>query len=445
MFEDLSTKFHHTFKKLTHKGVLSETNISASLKEVKMALLEADVNYRVVSSFLKSVKKRALGTEVLSSLSPGQQFIKIVNEELNDLMGKKNVSIQTIPDQITVIMLVGLQGSGKTTTVAKLANRFKKEKKSSFLVPVDIYRPAAIEQLKTLAGQLEVSCFNTTQDMKPVSIVKQAFKQAAEENADFMILDTAGRLHIDETLMQELKELKNAISVHEILFVADAMTGQEAVNVAKTFHETLDVTGFILTKMDGDARGGAALSMRAITGQPIKFVGVGEKITDLDPFYPDRISSKILGMGDLLSLIEKAQENFDEVQAKKLEQRIRKNQFNLSDFQIQLRQIKKMGSISDLLGMIPGMGTKKTQVDETLLQKIEAILSSMTLEERNNHNLLNASRKIRISKGSGTQVSDINKMLKQFLQMKKMMKKFSSMGEKRAMSSLKNMLGNNPF
>ncbi len=445
MFENLTEKLNQTFRKLTNKGVLTESNIAASLKEVKLALLEADVNYRVVNAFLKSVKVRALGAEVMKSLSPGQQFIKIVNDELIRMMGEENHGLHQANNEVTVILMVGLQGSGKTTTAAKLANKLKKDGKKVHLASADVYRPAAIEQLQVLAKDLNVHCFDSNVDMKPSDIASKAHKEAELKLANYLILDTAGRLQIDEVLMGELEEIKSKISIHEILFVADAMTGQDAVNVAKTFHDKLDITGFILTKMDGDARGGAALSIRAITGQPVKFVGIGEKIKDLEPFYPDRIASRILGMGDMVGLIQKAQEHFDEVKAVKLEEKIRKNRFTLSDFQDQLKQIRKMGSLTDILGMIPGMGSKMPQgaaVDEKSLVRIDAIISSMTMKEKEKPNLINGSRKLRISKGSGSKVSDINRLLKQFAQMNKMMKKFSSMGDdKKSMRALQNMMG----
>lgn len=445
MFENLTEKLNQTFRKLTNKGVLSESNIAASLKEVKLALLEADVNYRVVNAFLKSVKVRALGAEVMKSLSPGQQFIKIVNDELIRMMGSENHGLSHVNNQVTVILMVGLQGSGKTTTAAKLANKLKKEGKRVHLASADVYRPAAIEQLQVLAKELDVNCFDSRVDMKPADIALMAQKEAETKLANYLILDTAGRLQIDEVLMAELEEIKAKISIHEVLFVADAMTGQDAVNVAKTFHDKLGITGFILTKMDGDARGGAALSIRAITGQPVKFVGIGEKTGDLEPFYPDRIASRILGMGDMVGLIEKAQEHFDEAKAEKLEERIRKNTFTLTDFQEQLKQIRKMGSLSDILGMIPGMGSKipaGANIDENALVKIDAIISSMTKKERVKPSIINGSRKQRISKGSGSKVSDINRLLKQFAQMSKMMKKFSMMGsDKKSMRALQNMMG----
>ncbi len=445
MFENLTEKLNQTFKKLTNKGVLSEGNIAASLKEVKFALLEADVNYRVVNAFLKSVKKRALGAEVMKSLSPGQQFIKIVNDELIAMMGAENHGLNQANNELTIVMLVGLQGSGKTTTVAKLANRMKKDGKSVYLATTDVYRPAAIDQLKVLAKDLNLPCYDSTTDMKPIDIATDAVVEADKRAANYMILDTAGRLQIDETLMTELDDIKQKLSLSETLFVADAMTGQDAVNVAKAFHDRLGLTGFILTKMDGDARGGAALSIRAITGQPVKFIGVGEKIKDLEPFFPDRIASRILGMGDMVGLIEKAQEHIDQDKAERLEEKIRKNTFTLSDFQDQLGQIRKMGSLKDIIGMIPGIGNKiptGAEVDDKNLVKIDAIISSMTHQEKEKPNIINGSRKLRIAKGSGTNVSDINRLLKQFAQMNKMMKKFSSMGSgKKSMRALQNLMG----
>lgn len=445
MFENLTSKLNQTFKKLTNKGVLTDNNIAASLKEVKMALLDADVNYRVVNAFLKSVKKRALGTEVMGSLTPGQQFIKIINDELVKMMGEENHGLKQSGHQVTTVMMVGLQGSGKTTTAAKLANRLKRDGKKVMLAPVDIYRPAAIEQLKMLGRDVGVPCYDSDLTMKPQDIAKNAYDEANATLSNYLILDTAGRLQIDEELMQELTDIQSLMPIDEIIFVADAMTGQDAVNVAKSFHDKLGITGFVLTKMDGDARGGAALSIRAITGQPVKFIGVGEKIKDLEPFYPDRIASKILGMGDLVGLIEKAQEHFDQAKMENLEAKFRKNTFTLSDFQYQLAQIRKMGSLTDIMSMIPGMSNKmpaNAQVDESALKKIDAIISSMTKEEKENPLLMNGSRKLRVSKGSGTQVSDINRLLKQFAQMKKMMKKFSSMGKsKKAMRAMQQMMG----
>ena len=449
MFENLSQKLNKTFKKLTNKGVLSESNIALSLKDVKMALLEADVNYRVVNSFLRAVKKRALGQEVMGSLSPGQQFIKIVNDELVKMMGSENQALGIVANQVNVVMMVGLQGSGKTTTAAKLANRLKNDKKKVHLVSVDVYRPAAMEQLQSLAKNIGVYCYPSESSALPKNIAVKAMNEAESMVADYLILDTAGRLQIDQKLMFELVELKDTLKIKEILFVADAMTGQDAVNVAKAFHDQLELSGFILTKMDGDARGGAALSIRAITGQPVKFIGVGEKIKDLEPFYPDRIASRILGMGDLVGLLEKAHEHFDQSKVNLLEEKLKKNSFTLADFQEQLKQIRKMGSLSDILGMIPGMNRKipaNSNLDEGALVKIDAIISSMTKGEKESPNIINGNRKIRISKGSGTQVSDVNRLLKQFTQMRKMMKKFSGLGNSpKAMRSMENMMSGGGF
>jgi len=409
-----------------------------------MALLEADVNYRVVNAFLKSVKKRALGQEVMGSLSPAQQFIKIVNDELVVMMGTENHELARSSGPLTVLMMVGLQGSGKTTTTAKLAHRLKKQGKKVFLASADVYRPAAIKQLAVLADELEVSCFNSNAQMLPANIAQLAREEAGRQMADYLIIDTAGRLQIDEPLMKELEEIKARVDVDEVLFVADAMTGQEAVNVANSFHERIGITGFVLTKMDGDARGGAALSIRAITGAPVKFVGVGEKIENLEPFYPERVASRILGMGDLVGLIEKAQEHLDLSKAKQIEEKLRKNDFTLSDFQDQLRQIRKMGPIGDLMKMMPGVGANMpagAEVDEGGLSKVDAIINSMTLSERENPSMINGSRKVRVAKGSGTQVSDVNRLIKNFTQMKKMMKKFTSMGGKKGMRAMSNMMG----
>ncbi|MDT8445551.1 MAG: signal recognition particle protein [bacterium] len=444
MFDSLTQKFNSAFKKLTNKGVLSESNIQASLKEVKMALLEADVNYRVVNSFLKSVKKRALGQEVMGSLSPAQQFIKIVNDELAQMMGTENHALNRSEKSPTVVMMVGLQGSGKTTTTAKLARRLKKDGKKMFLASADIYRPAAIEQLKVLSKEVGVACYDSNSQQAAADIAMLAYEEAGRQLADYLMIDTAGRLQIDDQLMAELEAIKARVPIDEILFVADAMTGQEAVNVANAFHERLGITGFILTKMDGDARGGAALSIRAITGQPVKFIGVGEKIEDLEPFYPDRIASRILGMGDMVGLIEKAQEHINLADAKKMEQKLRQNDFTLTDFRDQLRQIRKMGSLGDLMKMIPGVGANLPQggeLDDKNLVKVEAIINSMTLAERENPSVISGPRKVRVAKGSGTQVSDVNRLLKNFTQMKKMMKKFSSMGGKKSMRAMQNMMG----
>lgn len=432
MFENLSDKLNAVFKKLKGHGKLTESNIEDALKEVRMALLEADVHYRVVKKFVADIKERSLGQEVMGSLTPGQQVIRIVHDELTDLMGAHQQDLNLSGSPPVSIMLVGLQGSGKTTTAGKLAVFLRKKGRKPYLVPADVYRPAAIEQLTKLGQQLDVPVFPSTLEMTPEKICEDARIIAHKEGCDTLLLDTAGRLHIDETLMAELVRIKDAVKPVDILFVADAMTGQDAVNIAASFDSELNIGGVVLTKMDGDARGGAALSIKAITGKPIKFVGVGEKLNDLEPFYPDRMSSTILGMGDVLTLVEKAQAVVDEKKATELEQKLRKNQFTLEDFRDQILQIRKMGSLSDLLKMIPGMGKsmqlKNLQVDDNELVRIEAIINSMTEQERRKHHIINGSRRKRIAKGSGTSVQEINKLLKNYNQVLKMMKKISKGG-----------------
>jgi len=431
MFENLSEKLDAVFKKLKGHGKLTEKNIEAGLKEVRMALLEADVHFRVTKQFVADIKKRALGQEVLTSLTPGQQVIKIVNEELTTLMGSRNEALNLSGPHPVPIVLVGLQGSGKTTTAGKLAVYLRDQGKKPYLVPVDVYRPAAIDQLKTLGDQLSVPVFPSSTDMDPVRICQDARTAAQKQGCDTLLLDTAGRLHIDEELMAELAAIKKAVNPSDILLVADAMTGQDAVNIAKSFDEALDIGGVVLTKMDGDARGGAALSIKAITAKPIKFIGVGEKLTELEPFHPDRMASSILGMGDVLTLIEKAQAVVDEKEAAELEQKLRRSQFTLEDFRDQMIQIRKMGSLSDLLKMIPGLGGKQLknlQVDDRELIKTEAIINSMTLEERRKHAIINGSRRKRIARGSGTKVQDVNRLLKNYTQVMKMMKKLNKGG-----------------
>ena len=432
MFESLSDKLDAAFKKLKGHGKLSEKNIQDGLKEVRMALLEADVHYRVVKQFIADIRERALGREVLSSLTPGQQVVKIVNEELTQLMGQDHQDLNLSGTHPVSVMLVGLQGSGKTTTAGKLSVYLRKKGRKPYLVPADVYRPAAIDQLKTLGGQLDVPVFPSTADMNPVGICLEARTAAHREGCDTLLLDTAGRLHVDETLMEELVRMRDAVNPSDILFVADAMTGQDAVNIAKSFNATLDIGGVVLTKMDGDARGGAALSIKSITGKPIKFVGVGEKLKDLEPFHPDRMASKILGMGDVLTLIEKAQAAVDEKQAVELERKLRKSQFTLEDFKDQMVQIRKMGSLSDIMNMIPGMGKikqlKNLEVDDRELVKIEAMINSMTPRERRQHTLINGSRRKRIAKGSGTRIQDVNRLLKNYSQVMKMMKKLNKGG-----------------
>lgn len=440
MFESLSEKLDRTFKKLKGQGRLSEKNIQDALKEVRLALLEADVNYKVVKKFVEDIRQRALGQEVLGSLTPGQQVIKIVNEELAELMGATVQGLRLEGRAPFTLMLVGLQGSGKTTTAAKLANHLRKQGRNPFLVPADIYRPAAIEQLKKLGNQLNIPVHDSQPDQKPEDICLNALANAGTVGADTMIIDTAGRLHIDDELMAELDRIKEKIRPIETLFVADAMTGQDAVNVAETFNNLLDITGVILTKMEGDARGGAALSIKAVTQRPIKFIGVGEKLDALEPFHPDRMASRILGMGDLLTLIDKAQAEFDEKEAIKLEKKLRKNEFDLEDFQAQLKQMKKLGSIEQLLGMIPGMGQlkqlKKLKPDEKELVRIEAIICSMTKAEKRNFKIINGSRRKRIAQGSGTRVQDVNRLLKNFAQTKKMMGQLTKKGARGMMPSL---------
>ncbi|NVM20552.1 MAG: signal recognition particle protein [Desulfobacterales bacterium] len=431
MFEKLTDKLNLTFKKLKGHGKLTEKNIDAGLKEVRIALLEADVHYKVVKQLLAAIRERAVGQEVLASLTPGQQVVKIVNEELTGLMGSRHEGLRLIGRRAPV-MLVGLQGSGKTTTAGKLAKFLAGQNRRPYLVPADPYRPAAIDQLKMLGEQLGAGVFPSTPDMDPVDICRQAVSRAALDGFDAILIDTAGRLHIDEALMEELKRIKEAVQPSDILLVADAMTGQDAVNMADAFNDVLDIDGVILTKMDGDARGGAAISIRAITSKPIKFVGVGEKLDALEPFHPDRMASRILGMGDILSLIEKAQSAVDEKKARELEKKLRKNQFTLEDFRDQLVQVRKMGSLEEILGMIPGMGKlkkmKQFSVDERELVHITAIIDSMTVEERRKHSIVNASRRKRIAAGSGTSVQEVNQLLKNYVQVEKMIKKLNKGG-----------------
>ncbi len=432
MFESLSEKFSGIFKKVTGRGKLSDANIQEALKEVRLALLEADVNYKVVKRVVEEIRQRAVGKEVLQSLSPGQQFIKIVNEELTRLMGDVKQGLQLVGRMPHSLMLVGLQGSGKTTTAAKLAMHLRKQGRNPYLVPADIYRPAAIEQLIKLGKQINVPVYPTDPSQKPEKICMDSLSKAGKEGSDLLIIDTAGRLHIDDAMMDELVRIKKRINPTEILLVADAMTGQDAVNVASHFNEILDISGIILSKMEGDARGGAALSIKAVTDKPIKFIGVGEKIDSLEPFYPERMASQILGMGDVLSLIEKAQSEFDENEAIKLQKKLRKNDFNLEDFKAQLQQVKKIGSMDQILGMLPGMGQlkklKQLNPDEKELVRVEAIINSMTIKERRSYKIINGSRRRRIALGSGTTVQDVNRLLKNFTQTKKMMERFNKKG-----------------
>jgi signal recognition particle subunit SRP54 len=437
MFENLSDKLESVFKKLRGHGKLSEKNIDEGLKEVRLALLEADVHYRVVKGFIEDVRLRAVGQEVMASLTPGQQVVKIVNEKLTELMGARHEGLLLAGSPPAAVMLVGLQGSGKTTTAGKLSILLRKMGRRPLLVPADVYRPAAIDQLKIIADQVQVPVFASTPEQDPVQICLEAKAAAFQKGCDVLVLDTAGRLHIDEELMAELGRIKASIRPSDILLVADAMTGQDAVNIAKAFNERLDISGVILTKMDGDARGGAALSIKTITGKPIKFIGVGEKLSALEPFHPDRMASSILGMGDVLSLIEKAQEVVDQKQAAALQKKLRKSQFTLDDFRDQLTQVRKMGSLSDILKMIPGMSKvkhlKNLEIDDREFVRIEAIINSMTLEERRQHGIINGSRRKRIALGSGTRIQDVNALLKNYTQMLKMLKKFNQGGLRRGM------------
>jgi len=425
MLESLSEKLESIFKKLRGRGILKEEDIDAALKEVRLALLEADVNFKVVKDFVEKVKTKALGKEVLESLTPGQQVVKIVHSELCELLGGAYTRVHLSPNPPTILMMVGLHGSGKTTTSAKLARLFKKEGRRPMLVAADLQRPAAIEQLITLGRQIDVPVFSSHETKNPVTLCEEAVKKAKLNAQDVMILDTAGRLHIDETLMKELTEIKARVNPKEILFVADAMTGQDAVNIARNFNEQLGIDGIILTKMDGDARGGAALSIRSITGKPIKFIGTGEKIDMLEAFYPERIASRILGMGDVLTLIEQAEKAYDRKEAEKLQEKILGETFTFEDLKEQLKKLRSMGPIENILGMIPGLGKmKNVSVDEREFVKIEAIIDSMTREERRNHHIMNGSRRRRIAEGSGTTVTDVNRVVKQYVEMKKMMKMF---------------------
>ena len=427
MLENLGNRFQDIFKKIRGHGRLSESNIKDALREVKMSLLEADVNYKVVKDFTNKISEKAIGTEVIKGVNPAQQFIKLVNDELVELLGGTSSKLTKGLRNPTIIMLAGLQGAGKTTFAAKLAKFLKKQNEKLLLVGVDVYRPAAIKQLQVLGQQIGVDVYSEEDTKDVVGIATRAIEKAKEINATYMIVDTAGRLHIDETLMEELKELKRAIKPQEILLVVDAMIGQDAVNLAESFNNALSVDGVILTKLDGDARGGAALSIKAVVGKPIKFIGVGEKLNDIEIFHPDRLVSRILGMGDVVSLVEKAQEVIDENEAKSLEEKIKSQKFDLNDFLKQLQTIKRLGSLGGILKLIPGIPKIDDLAQaEKEMKKVEAIIQSMTKEERKKPDILKASRKIRIAKGSGTDVSDVNKLLKQFEQMKSMMKMFSS-------------------
>ena len=450
-FESLSDKLQNVFKNLRGKGRLSEADVKAALKEVKMALLEADVSFKVVKQFIGSVQERAVGEDVLGSLTPAQMVIKIVNEELVKLMGSETTEIAIKPGrEITVIMMVGLQGAGKTTTTAKIAGKLKAKGKNPLLVACDIYRPAAIDQLKINGEKQGVPVFSMGNQHSPVDIAKAAIEHAKTNGNNVVILDTAGRLHIDEAMMEELQAIKSAVTVDQTILVVDAMTGQDAVNVSGMFNDKIGIDGVILTKMDGDTRGGAALSVRAVTGKPILYVGMGEKLSDLEQFYPDRMASRILGMGDILSLIEKAEQEMDQEKAKELSQKIRKAEFDYNDFLDQMRQVKKMGGMSGILSMMPGMGQlKDIEIDDKAMDKVEAIILSMTAKERANPALLNLSRKQRIAKGAGVPLSEVNRLVKQFDQMKKMMKQLPGLmgGGKRkgGFGGLSGLMGGGKF
>ena len=434
IFESLSDRLQATFKKLRGHGKLTEDDVNEAMREVRMALLEADVNFKVVKQFIKTVKERAIGQDILETLTPAQVVIKIVDEELTKLMGGTQSRLNMSPKPPTVIMMVGLQGAGKTTSAGKLGLALKKQGKRPLLVAADIYRPAAITQLHVLGKQLDIPVFSMEQGTDAVTIAKSSIGYSQSHACDVVIIDTAGRLQIDEKLMQELRDIKSEVHPHEILLVVDAMTGQESVNVAHAFNDALGLDGVVMTKLDGDARGGAALSVKAVTGVPIKFIGLGEKLEPLEPFHPDRMASRILGMGDVLSLVEKAQATFDMEEAKKMEKKLRKDEFTLDDFLAQMQQVKKLGSLDNILGLIPGMGGLKKQLagqdidlDGKEMRQIEAIIKSMTPKERANITIINGSRRKRIAMGSGTRVQDVNKLLKQFGEMKKMMKKMKKM------------------
>ncbi|MCR4400009.1 MAG: signal recognition particle protein [Syntrophomonadaceae bacterium] len=443
VFEGLSERLQETFRKLRGKGKLSEEDVNQAMRDVRLALLEADVNFKIVKDFVARVKERAVGQEVLKSLTPGQHVVKIVYEELARLMGGDQAKLVVASKPPTIVMAVGLQGAGKTTTCAKLARTLQAQGRRPLLVAADIYRPAAIKQLQVLGEKIGCPVFTMGQE-NPVSIARAAVEYARSNNRDIVILDTAGRLHINEQLMQELRQVKAAVEPHEILLVVDAMTGQDAVNVAESFLEKVDFDGIILTKLDGDSRGGAALSIKSVTGRPIKFAGVGEKLEDLEPFHPDRMASRILGMGDVLSLVEKAQASFDREQARELEKKIRQQEFSLDDFLLQLQQVRSMGRLEEILSMLPGVGNLKqlkglqgAELDEKELRRVEAIIRSMTPAERRDPSILNGSRKKRIARGSGTRVQDVNRLLKQFDESRKLMKQFADMGGKRGKKGLR--------
>ena len=450
-FDSLSEKLQNVFKNLRGKGRLTEADVKAGLKEVKLALLEADVSFKVVKQFIKAVEERAVGTDVLESLTPGQTVIKIVNEEMVKLMGSETTEIKLRPsNEITVIMMTGLQGAGKTTTAAKLAGKFKIKGRKVLLTACDVYRPAALKQLQVNGEKQGVEVFSMGDQNKPVDIAKAAVEHAKKHGMSVVILDTAGRLHIDESMMEELVEIKENVNVDYSILVVDSMTGQDAVNVASTFVDKVGIDGVILTKLDGDTRGGAALSIRAVTGKPILYVGMGEKLSDLEQFYPDRMASRILGMGDILTMIEKAQESIDEEQSKKMVQKMKKNQFDFEDYLESMRQMKKMGGIGALLSMMPGMGGAQMKqledaVDEKKMARIEAMILSMTVKERQNPSILNPSRKRRIANGAGVDISEVNRLVKQFEQSRKMMKQMPGLMGGKGKFGKKGMFGKLPF
>jgi signal recognition particle subunit SRP54 len=430
MFDNLSDRLEAIYKKLKGRGVLKEADVDEALREIRVALIEADVSLPVIKDFIAEVRVQAIGQEVLKSLTPGHQMVKIVNDHLTHLLGEEFVDIAIAPKPPTIILMAGLQGAGKTTTVGKLAKRFKEKGKNCLLVPADVYRPAAIEQLHVLGRDLDIAVYDAGEEKDPVTICKNSLDEAVNRMSQIVIIDTAGRQQVDDALMEELKQIKKAVQPHEVLFVADAMMGQQSADIAKTFNDAIGIDGVVLTKMDGDARGGAAFSIRRVTGKPIRFIGMGEKLDALEPFHPDRIVSRILGMGDVMSLVEKAEQNFEQEEQEKLQKKLKSNAFTLEDFRDQLKQVQKMGSMEQLLGMIPGAGklTKGLKIDNKAFVQVEAIINSMTARERVKHNIINASRKRRIALGSGTRVNDVNKLLKQFAQMQKMMKKVARGG-----------------
>ena len=445
MFDNLSNRLEAIYKNLRGRGILKEADVDEAVKEIRLALIEADVSLPVIKDFLSEVREKAVGQEVLMSLTPGHQMVKIVNDDLVTLLGDEFSDIRFADKPPTVILMAGLQGSGKTTTVGKLARRFKEKGKTCLLVPADVYRLAAIDQLNVLGRDLGIDVFQAGDEKDPVAICEKAMDEAVRKMMQVMILDTAGRQQVDDALMEELKHIKEKVPPHEVLFVADAMMGQQAAEIAKTFNEQVGIDGVILTKMDGDARGGAALSIKSVTGKPIRFIGTGEKLDAMEPFFPDRVVSRILGHGDVMGLVEKAEQAYDKEEKEQLEKKLKKNAFTLEDFKDQLKQMQKMGSIQQLIGMIPGANKLKgLKVDESAFTRIEAIINSMTPGERVKYNIINSSRKKRIAKGSGTTINDVNKMLKQFSQMQKIMKKLSS-GKMKGGLNLGSLMGGQSF